>query len=120
MTFPYSMHCSQWVTIIHAKKTFRLTLFAYSLFRDVNAALIVFDVQERRTFEKAVSDHTQPDGTTRKSWFKEVNNRSGDIPPIKILGMLPKVIIIIVQLSSMGQKSCSSYKFIEVQMMSLA
>lgn len=56
------------------------------LFRDMNAALIVFDVQEKKSFLSAVSDQTLPDGTTRRSWFKIVNNKGGDVPPVKILG----------------------------------
>ena len=65
-------------------------LFAHSLFRDAAAALIVFDVRERKTFERAVSDHTLPDGRLRKSWFKIVNHKCGDIPPVKLLGKLQR------------------------------
>ena len=65
-----------------------LLVFLYSLFRDTDAALIVFDIRERKTFERAISDHTQPNGEIRKSWFKVINNRCGDIPPVKILGKL--------------------------------
>jgi hypothetical protein len=61
--------------------------YSYRLFRDVDAALIVFDVREKKTFRRATSDHMNADGTLiRKSWFKVVNDRSGDIPPVKILG----------------------------------
>ena len=62
----------------------------YRLFRDVDAALIVFDVRVRDTFRRAISDITEPgpDGKIRRSWFKVVNDRSGDVPPIKILGNL--------------------------------
>ena len=56
------------------------------LFRDVNAALIVFDVRNKKSFLRAVSDQELPDRTRAKSWFKEVNHRCGDIPPVKILG----------------------------------
>ena len=60
----------------------------YRLLRDVDAALIVFDVRERNTFRRAVSDITEAGGVIRKSWFEVVNDRCGDIPPIKILGNL--------------------------------
>ena len=66
-----------------------ISLYPYcSLFRDAAAALIVFDVRERKTFERAVSDHTLPDGTLGKSWFKMANHKCGDIPPVKLLGKL--------------------------------
>ena len=69
-----------------------IVLFIHSLFRDVDAALIVFDVRQRGSFIRTISDLTQPNGTiTKKSWFKEVNQRCGDIPrpPVKILGKVP-------------------------------
>ena len=50
----------------------------FRLFRGVNAALIVFNVRDRKSFLRAVST---------KSWFEEVNHRCGDIPPVKILGI---------------------------------
>ena len=59
------------------------------LFRKIDAALIVFDVRERDTFRRAISDHMGADGTIRRSWFKAVNDKAGDIPPVKILGKQP-------------------------------
>ena len=77
----FSMHCAYTFLILHTYD------IQHRFFRDVNAALIVFDINDRSTFVRAVSDQSLPNGTIRKSWFKEVNHRGGDTPPVKILGM---------------------------------
>ena len=96
--FVYKTFCIDNVMLsIHARALCCLfQLYSYRLFRDVDAALIVFDVRERKTFRRAISDITEAGGMTRKSWFKVVNDRCGDIPPVKILGKQRYTIVIIL------------------------
>ena len=65
-----------------------MALLFFRFFRDVSGALIVFDVQDKKSFLRAISDQPSHDGMLAKSWYKEVNHRCGDVPPVKVLGII--------------------------------